>query len=511
MRTLSWSPAPLGLMLVLALNPVLIRADSPLTSEELAQLVGTEWYRVTVMGQPNGYARIETVVVPGEDGPGLRVTEELKILISLAGRDLEASKSQVTIYDQRLRPVSIELAKDELGRSSHLTARLEGDVLIVRSGPDGPNALDPVEKRIEVPDDLASDLILQARLLRGEIAVGDRLEYSVYDPEVEVLDRHIVVAERRETLDGTDTLVLSARSERLGIEVLSWVDDAGVLLRQSVPGLMELTLERVTEAEALASLAPFEIRAQIPLDRHLPLVRTLRTVNLRFCRDVGPASELIPSTGRQEVVADGDDALVTVMRERPPAGHPALPLPITGESLDECLRPTRHAQSDDPRLVATAREIIGDETDAWGAAQLLCSWVYRSMHKVTSEPRPITALEALEAMRGDCTEHAILLAALGRAVGLPTRLVTGLAYVGGQFGYHAWTEVYVGRWVEMDPAWGQMTVDAGHVQIYASTLDETSYARASLATGRTIGAVEVELLGYVSADGREVRFQEDQP
>lgn len=508
MRALGRALLPLGLLVVLTLSPEPMRADSPLGAEELAQLVGTEWYRVTVMGQPNGYARIETALVPGEGGSRLRVTEELKILISLAGRDLEASKSQVTIYDERLRPASIELAKDELGRSSHLTATLDGDVLVVRSGPDGS---EPVEKRIPVPEDLASDLVIQARLLRGEIAVGDRFEYAVYDPEVELLDRHSVVAERRETLGDTDTLVLVAGSEALGIEVLSWVDDAGVLLRQAVPGLMDLVLERVTEEEALASLAPFEIRAQISLEQRLPLVASLREVRLRVRRNVGPAAELIPPTRRQEVVADGDDALVSVSRETPPVGGESLPLPITGDSLAEFLQPTRHVQSGDPRLVQTAREVIGAETDAWGAAQLLCSWVYRSMHKVASEPRPITALEALEEMRGDCTEHAILLAGLGRAVGLPTRLITGLAYVGGKLGYHAWTEVYVGRWVEMDPAWGQMTADAGHLQIYASALDEASYARASLATGRTIGAVEIDLLGYVSADGREVRFGEEQP
>jgi len=511
LRLLARALLPVALLAVLVLSPGLMRADSPLSAEELAQLIGTEWYRVTVMGQPNGYARIETALVSGDGGPRLRVTEELRILISLAGRDLEASKSQVTVYDERLRPASIELAKDELGRSSHLTATLDGDVLIVRSGPDGPGSPDPVEKRIAVPEDLSSDLVIQARLLRGEIAVGDRFEYAVYDPEVEVLDRHTVAAERREMLGDTDTLLLTASSEKLGIEVLSWVDDGGVLLRQSVPGLMELTLERVTEAEALASLAPFEIRAQIPLDQRLPLVGSLREVQLRVRRNVGPAVELIPATRRQEVVAEGEDALVSVARETPPAGDASLPLPITGESLAEFLQPTRHAQSDDPRLVETARGIIGDETDAWGAAQLLCSWVYRSMQKVASEPRPITALEALEAMRGDCTEHAILLAGLGRAVGLPTRLITGLAYVGGKLGYHAWTEVYVGRWVEMDPAWGQMTADAGHLQIYASALDEASYARASLATGRTIGAVEIDLLGYVSADGREVRFGEEQP
>jgi transglutaminase-like putative cysteine protease len=56
---------------------------------------------------------------------------------------------------------------------------------------------------------------------------------------------------------------------------------------------------------------------------------------------------------------------------------------------------------------------------------------------------------------GDCTEHAVLLAALARARGLPARVVMGVAIVVGTdevaaFG-HAWTEIYEGtKWHRAD-------------------------------------------------------------
>ncbi len=492
---------------VFAISRGATTVEPPPTIEELRQLIGTEWYSVRIFGQPSGYACIQTELTDSECGPGLRVTEDLKLLVSLAGRELQATKSQVTIYDQQLRPASIELVKDELGRTARVSARLQGSELIVRTSSPEVGAPPAGVRRLTVSDDLASDLLIAVRLLRGQLDIGESFSYEVYDPEVDVIDRHSVTVDRWETLNGADTLVVNAVSEQLGVEVVSWIDSQGRMLRQAVPGLMDLTLERVSEEEALASLAPFEIRSQIAVEHHLPLVRSLREVRLRFRRAVGPAGELIPETRRQSVVADGDEALVTISREVPP--RETLPLPIRDEALAEHLRPTKYVQSDDPRLVEAARGIIEGETDAWGAAQMLCSWVNRNMRAVSSEPRPITALECLESMQGDCTEHAILLAALGRAVGLPTRLITGLAHVGGKFGYHAWTEVYVGQWVEMDPAWGETTADAGHVLIYASALDEASYARACLATGRTIGAVEIDVLGYVAADGRAVEFEEE--
>lgn len=58
---------------------------------------------------------------------------------------------------------------------------------------------------------------------------------------------------------------------------------------------------------------------------------------------------------------------------------------------------------------------------------------------------------------GDCTEHAVLTAALARAAGLPARVVLGLALVETASGYeaygHAWTETLEGgRWRVADAA-----------------------------------------------------------
>jgi hypothetical protein len=497
-----------GAILTVARGAML--GEAPPSAEELEQLVGTDWYSVSIYGQPNGYARISTERA-GDDAAGdaaLRVTEDLRVMIKLAGNELEASKSQVTLYDEQLRPVSIEMAKDELGRSAKLSAHLEDGEMVVRTDSPGAGTPPAQIKRLELPDDFASDMLISVRAMRGELEPGDTFSYAVYDPEVDVIDRREVSVERRESVGDTEALVVEAASEKLGITVVSWVDEQGRLLRQTVPGLMQLSLERVSEEEALASLVPFEISNEIEVDHHLPLVRSLREVTLRVSRNVGSAADLLTRTHRQTVTPDGEDALITVRRETPPTDP--LPLPITDESLSEFLQPTPHVQSDDPRIVETAREIVGDETDSWGAAQKLCAWVKRNMHAVSSEPRPITALEVLDSMRGDCTEHAILMAALGRAVGLPTKLVTGLAYVGGGFGYHAWTEVYVGRWVEMDPSWGEMTADAGHLQVFSSSLDEASYARASLATGRTIGAITMQVEQYVTSDGRTVEVGEEE-
>lgn len=66
-----------------------------------------------------------------------------------------------------------------------------------------------------------------------------------------------------------------------------------------------------------------------------------------------------------------------------------------------------------------------------------------------------TASRAARNKAGDCTEHAVLLAAVARALGHPARVVLGYAVLtdannGYAFG-HAWTEVHDGsRWQRID-------------------------------------------------------------
>lgn len=69
-----------------------------------------------------------------------------------------------------------------------------------------------------------------------------------------------------------------------------------------------------------------------------------------------------------------------------------------------------------------------------------------------------SASDAARLREGDCTEHAVLLSALARATGVPSRVVTGLAYTGDFGGKpslvpHAWTAAWTGeRWQAFDAA-----------------------------------------------------------
>jgi transglutaminase-like putative cysteine protease len=127
-------------------------------------------------------------------------------------------------------------------------------------------------------------------------------------------------------------------------------------------------------------------------------------------------------------------------------------------------------QVDDPKVRALAAEILGDESDAAAAAKKLVDWMFRNLAKEATVSVP-SALQVLESRKGDCNEHAVLYAALARAMGLPARMVAGAVYMpaddgsAGAFYYHAWNQVWLGRWVAVDPTFGQFPADATHVAL----------------------------------------------
>jgi transglutaminase-like putative cysteine protease/tetratricopeptide (TPR) repeat protein len=159
--------------------------------------------------------------------------------------------------------------------------------------------------------------------------------------------------------------------------------------------------------------------------------------------------------------ADDNSVVVTATSRRIP-GTQTVQLPVTGAEFAAYLNPTARINSKDPQVVSLAREITGSDTDGRSVATKIGEWTYRNLKWKKVENDTVETVASREA---DCLEHSELYVALARASGLPARVVTGAALSGGSFGAHAWVEVHLGKWYEIDPTWGLMDhVDATHLR-----------------------------------------------
>jgi transglutaminase-like putative cysteine protease len=165
----------------------------------------------------------------------------------------------------------------------------------------------------------------------------------------------------------------------------------------------------------------------------------------------------------------------------------SYPLPISGP--DEFLKPSLYIQSDDPGLAQMAKEIVGETRDGVKAARRLLSWVYENIEKSPTASAP-SAVEVLKNRRGDCNEHAMLYAALCRAVGIPCQIIVGLVCMDHAFYYHAWNKVYLGRWISVDPTFGQFPADATHLKLKQGELEEQAKVL------KVVGNIKIKVLEY---------------
>ena len=134
------------------------------------------------------------------------------------------------------------------------------------------------------------------------------------------------------------------------------------------------------------------------------------------------------------------------------------------------LKSTPFIQSDHQTIRALTKNIIGNHSLSLEKVRKLVEWVHQNIEK-----RPVIslpdALSTLENRVGDCNEHAVLMAALARAAGIPCRVEAGLVYLKGRFYYHAWNLVYLGRWITVDALFNQIPADVSHIRFVTGSPD----------------------------------------
>lgn len=130
-------------------------------------------------------------------------------------------------------------------------------------------------------------------------------------------------------------------------------------------------------------------------------------------------------------------------------------------------------QSDDPRIMLKAKQIVGNIKNDSLRIVALTNWVYSNIEKDYAISLP-SAIEVLRVKKGDCNEHSALYTALTRSLGIPTKICLGIVYKDGLFYYHAWPAVYLnGRWLPIDPTFGQQVADATHIKLLEGSYEST--------------------------------------
>lgn len=191
-----------------------------------------------------------------------------------------------------------------------------------------------------------------------------------------------------------------------------------------------------------------------------PAASRRKTLRYVFESADGVAPEL-PATGEQSVRQRGARSVVTVCTG---CGDEAAP---DAAAIARYRDANAWVQSDHPSLRALARSARANGSID-GRTHKLVRFVQKHMDGSRQSLGYASALQAATSRSGDCTEFALLLAALARASHIPARVVGGLVYSshftgkGNVFSPHAWVQVWNGsRWVSFDAGMGEF--DSTHI------------------------------------------------
>jgi transglutaminase-like putative cysteine protease len=439
----------LGMMALQARRqiPAPATAVDDLPAPLVAAVQDDEWFGVYQGGRKIGHTHRTTTRTPD----GWRHAEESRFALALMGVPQPLTTSMVADVDaaHTLRRVRFSLVS--AAATFAASGESDGRRLALRYGTGGgtQEMMVPLDGPIQLP------ATLRARIAAARPAAGTAVEQAVFTPLGLRPERVRTVVEGDDAVDGRPAQRL--REEHRGLAAHVWLDAGGRVLREE--GGMGLELRAEPRQIALAGVegaAPLDLAlaTRVPLEGTIAHPRDRATMTLRVR---GDAATRIPDDPPRQRVRDG---ILRIEREALPAVAAAdAPLPA------RWIAPSPFIESDDPAIVSRARAIAGADPDPVPRARRLLAWVHGH---VTPEPAMTvpSAREVLRSRRGDCNEHAVLLAALARAAGVPARVVAGLIVTGdGVFAWHAWNELWLGEWVSADAVFEQLPADATHVKL----------------------------------------------
>jgi hypothetical protein len=286
------------------------------------------------------------------------------------------------------------------------------------------------------------------------------------------------------------------------LDAVLWADSGGQILKLDSDMMGGIVMYRTTREGAESTMprrdARFdEIRSTIiQVGKVIPDPRRTTYVQYRITLKDGDPAQVFPTDGRQTIVPGPDkNSMIMNVNVAGPDQGVAGPAEVD----EQFTRSNGILSSEDSQVQSLARRAVRDAQSPWDKAVRIEHWVFENIRDKNFGVAFAPAHEVARNLSGDCSEHAVLAAAMSRAVGIPSRVAVGLLYVDNPrqkikgFGYHVWHEVYVNqRWVALDSSWDQSTVDATHIKLADTSLDGVAPFEAFLPVARVGDKLEID-------------------
>jgi hypothetical protein len=454
-------------------------SGTPVLNPPAEKLPGTEtWKNLFLQDKKIGYSHSALFPEP----KGYRVEETLFMRMNIMGfsQDLQMATQAHLKPDLSLSSFDFTLHSGIFEFRATGKMKTENSLSIETSLP---GELQKKEIRLDYPLHITAGLMYSAAQELRTSESG-RLMFHIFDPLTMTQEPVTVEAVGREDIRigkekiSTTRLTISYR----GIAQTAWMDENGEIVKEK--GILGMTFEKTTRQEALAGIAPnpesdLTRLAAVPVNTPIESPRETSRLKIRI---EGISDENLNLDGGRQALSEN---ILTITQET--LQTEPFPDVSTIPKMKKFLAPEPFIESNDPAIQKLATTTVSAGDTPLTKAKKLVEWVFQNIKKQPALSLP-DAVATLENRMGDCNEHAVLLAALARAAGIPSKIEAGLVYLDGRFYYHAWNLLYIGQWITADAVFGQMPADATHIRFASGGLN------AQIDLIAVIGRVKIKIL-----------------
>jgi hypothetical protein len=472
----------------------------------------TEYLAVFMEGKKIGHA----VHTRAEAGGEVTTSDDVSITISRMGFPVTIQMTETSVETTAGKPLRFESTQQLAAMANMKVAGIikDGSVVDVTSASSG------AEQKSTMPWPAGAVMAEGLRLLSLQKGLKTGTEYTVdlFSPGVmQALNAKVTMGETKavdllgrvvKLTEVTTVLTMPGAGQMTST---SYVDAELRALKSTMPiAGMQVEMVDCPKEFALGSNDVLDLIDKMFVKSPEPIEDVGSALSITYTLNPGQGADFtIPSTDNQTAQRLPDGKISLVIKPVKVLSGGAFPYKGSDPKLLEAVKPTRFLQSDDKRIVDLARGAVGDTKDAVEAVRRIESFVARYIDNKSMSVGYASAVEVAESRQGDCSEFAVLTAALCRAVGIPAQVVVGIAYVkdfaGLQgFGGHAWAQACVGadakgkngKWIGLDAAFksgGRGGYDAGHVALAVGHGDPGDFFNMATALGRfRIEKIEVQ-------------------
>ena len=460
------------------------------------------WYEIEITGMTCGYLHEQVE----RTGDRVRTRFEERFVVSRDGLRVEVAQTVLFVEDDRGVPIRAEILAQTGGADGPVVYEFGTDDIRCITTRHGRTTTESIA--------LGNDWLTPAEtaaFIAARITAGAReLNYRTVEPadgmrEVEIrseligedafdyLGRSIPVSRWRTRTSGSPIELIELRTQ-----------DGIVVLSEAELGIGPMRLRLVDRERALRALeqpAPELLGSTVVPVVGMP-ARSERMLQGSYrVRASGLDGFSMPDSGAQRVIVEPDG----VLRVEVDAARGSIA--SSQESEDPAfLASSGLIDFKDPAVLRfSERSLRGVSEDPLTRAATLRQAVARHMTRKHFGTAFASASDAVRTREGDCTEHAVLLAAALRADGIPARLATGLVHCPipqsskTGFAWHMWVQALVGgQWMDLDPT-RALDFDAGHLLVSTSALQRGGGQEELSGILPLLGRLEIEV---IEIDGR---------